>query len=48
MPLGHHILDVLTAIYRSAVSGETEHIDSRAAGTIPLVPPDRDPYAAIL
>ncbi|MEL5953440.1 Gfo/Idh/MocA family oxidoreductase [Streptomyces sp. CLV115] len=45
--LGHHVLDVLTAIDRSIVSGETEHIGSRA-GTVPLVPPDRDPYAATL
>ncbi|MFE6667418.1 Gfo/Idh/MocA family protein [Streptomyces sp. NPDC057697] len=45
--LGHHVLDALTAIGRSVVSGETEHVVSRA-GTIPLVPADRDPYAATL
>ncbi|MFD0297145.1 hypothetical protein [Streptomyces sp. NPDC059616] len=45
--LGHHILDVLIAIDRSVASGETEHVESRA-GTIPLVPPARDLYAATL
>jgi predicted dehydrogenase len=45
--LGYHVLDIMASIDEAVTSGETVHVTSTAPG-IPLVPEDRDPYAATL
>jgi predicted dehydrogenase len=45
--LGYHVLDTLTAIEESVASGLFVEVES-TVGDIPLVPEDRDPFAATL
>ncbi|GAB3602773.1 Gfo/Idh/MocA family protein [Microbacterium aureliae] len=45
--LGYHVLDTLTAIEESVVAGAFVTVESTVAD-VPLVPDDRDPFAATL
>jgi predicted dehydrogenase len=45
--LGYHVLDAMVSIEESVASGRFVEVES-TVGDIPLVPEDRDPYAATL